>query len=85
MLKLYKALEIKALSDKTSGVETAKSCEVAADIANGILRLESEGLKVIREMLSNGTYYNNTHKTGQTKNEESDTMKKEEYNPNRKF
>ena len=40
MLKLYKALEIKALSDKTSGVETAKCCEVAADIANGILRLD---------------------------------------------
>jgi hypothetical protein len=43
MLRLYKALEIKALSDKTSGVETAKCCEVAADIANSILRLESEG------------------------------------------
>ena len=84
MLKLYKALENKVLDDETSGSETAKCCEVAADIANSILRLESEGLKVVREMLSNGTYYNNTHKTGQTKNDdEPDNIK--ECNPNRKF
>jgi uncharacterized protein YerC len=88
MLKLYKALEIKALSDKTSGSDVAKCCEVAADIANNILRLESEGLKVVRKMLSNGTYYNNnTHKTGQTKNDdESDNnIVEKEYNSNRKF
>jgi hypothetical protein len=82
MLTLYKGLENSVLSDKTSGTEKARCAEVAADIANSILRLESEGLKIVREMQSNGTYYNNTHKTGQTKNDESS---KEEYNPNRKF
>ncbi|HZB17227.1 MAG TPA: sigma-70 region 4 domain-containing protein [Nitrososphaeraceae archaeon] len=82
MLTLYKGLENSVLSDKTSGTEKARCAEVAADIATNILKMESEGLKIVREMLSNGTYYNNTHKTGQTKNDE---YSKEEYNPNRKF
>ena len=83
MLTLYKGLENSVLSDKTSGTEKARCAEVAADIANSILKLESEGIKIVREMLSNGTYNNNnTHKAGQTKNDE---YSKEEYNPNRKF
>ena len=82
MLTLYKGLEISVLSDKTSGTEKARCAEVAADIATSILKLESEGIKVVREMLSNGNYNNNdTHKAGQIKND--GCIK--EYNPNRKF
>jgi hypothetical protein len=42
MLTLYKALENSVLSDnKTSGTDKAKCAEVAANIANNLLRLES--------------------------------------------
>jgi hypothetical protein len=50
MLKLYKALETKALDDKTSGTETAKCCEVAANIAIDVLKLESEGIRAVKEI-----------------------------------
>jgi hypothetical protein len=50
MLKLYKALETKALDSKTSGVEIAKCCEVAANIAVDVLKMESEGIKAVREL-----------------------------------
>jgi ABC-type microcin C transport system duplicated ATPase subunit YejF len=50
MLKLYNALETKALDDKTSGVEKAKCCEVAANIAVDVLKLESEGIRAVREL-----------------------------------
>jgi Bacterial regulatory proteins, luxR family len=50
MLNLYKALETKALDDKTSGTETAKCCEVAANIAIDVLKLESEGIRAVKEL-----------------------------------
>jgi hypothetical protein len=50
MLKLYKALENKVLDDKTSGTETAKCCEVAANIAVDVLKLESEGIRAVKEL-----------------------------------
>jgi hypothetical protein len=50
MLKLYKALESKALDNKTSGVETAKCCEVAANIAIDVLKLESEGIRAVKQL-----------------------------------
>jgi hypothetical protein len=51
MLNLYKALETKVLDDKTSGTETAKCCEVAANIALDVLKLESEGIRAVKEGL----------------------------------
>ena len=89
MLKLYKALELHVLSDKTSGVEKARCAEVAANIAINVLKVESEGIRAITEIISK----NNTNKGqrgldnlgSQSKNnDESDNIKKE-YNPNRKF
>ena len=84
MLTLYKGLENSVLSHKTSGTEKARCAEVAADIAISILRMESQAIKVVREMVSNGTYNNNniSNKGIQTKNDEHS---KEEYNHNRKF
>ena len=93
MLKLYKALEIKALSDKTSGVETAKCCEVAANIAIDVLKMESEGIRSVMEIISKNN--NNTNKgqrglanlaSSKSKNDDDESYNiKEEYNPNRKF
>ncbi len=50
MLNLYKILEKKADS-KVNGNECAKCCEVAADITINVLKLESEGIKAVKEGL----------------------------------
>ena len=51
MLTLYKALENQVLSDnKTSGVEKSWCATIACDVALGILRLEAESVKAIRDI-----------------------------------
>ena len=50
MLKLYKGLETHVLSDKTSGVEKARCAEIAASIALDVLKMESEGIKAVKEL-----------------------------------
>ena len=95
LLTLYQILESKASDLKTSGNETAKCCEVAANIAIDVLKMESEEIRAVTEIISKN---NNTNKGGQRRglenlnsqlknnNDESDNnIKKEEYNPNRKF
>jgi hypothetical protein len=63
---MYKALETKVVSDKTSGTEKAKCAEVAANIAIDVLKMESEGIKAIREIISkNGNSSNNNNIKGQ--------------------
>jgi predicted transcriptional regulator len=85
MLNLYKALETNVLSDKTSGVEKARCAEIAASIALDVLKMESEGIRAVTEIISKN---NNTNKGQrylnnlQSKNDESNIK---EYNPNRKF
>jgi Homeodomain-like domain len=53
MLKLYKALEdqVTSSSKETSGTEKAKCAEVAANIAIDVLKMESEGIKAVKEGL----------------------------------
>ena len=101
MLNLYKALETKALDNKTSGVEKARCSEIAASIALNVLKMESESIKVIQEIISKNNnnsnkggggqrYLNNFHcsnSSQQSKNDGSDNIKEEgeEYDPNRKF
>ena len=51
LLKMYRILEQKALDPKTSGMETAKCCDVAASLAIDILRLEAEGIKAVKNGL----------------------------------
>jgi hypothetical protein len=88
LLTLYKALEIQVISDKTSGTEKAKCAEVAANIAIDVLKMESEGIRAVIEIIS----MNNTNKgqrglenlASQSKNDGSNNIIKE-YNPNRKF
>ena len=90
MLKLYKALEDVITTDKTSGIDKAKCAEIAANIATNILKLESEELRAIKQVLEAN---NNGIKRGQrvldnlnhqSKNDESDNITKD-YDPNRKF
>ena len=90
LLTLYKALETQVISGKTSGTEKAKCAEVAANIAIDVLKMESEGIRAVTEIISKN---NNTNKGqrglenlgSQSKNDdESDNIKKK-YNPNRKF
>ena len=50
MLKLYKGLENQVLSEKTSGVEKARCAEIAASIALDVLKMESEGLRAVKEL-----------------------------------
>ena len=90
MLTLYKILEDKAADLKVSGSETAKCCEVAANICIDLLRMESEGIRAVTEIISRNNNTNKGQRIGlenlssQSKNDESNNIKKE-YNPNRKF
>jgi IS30 family transposase len=52
MLNLYKALENSVLSENTSGIEKAKCAEIAANIAIDVLRMESEGIKAVKELVA---------------------------------
>jgi hypothetical protein len=93
MLNLYKALETKVLSDKTSGTETAKCCEVAANIAIDVLKMESEGIKAVKELglaaslaNKNTTNLNNNNNLRTDKNDiDSNDESFKECDPNRKF
>lgn len=86
LLRLYQILENKASDLKTNGNECAKCCEVAATIAIDVLKMESESLRAVTEIISKNN--NNTNKGQrylnnlQSKNDESNIK---EYNPNRKF
>lgn len=52
MLHLYKILEKKAQDPKVNGNECAKCCEVAANIAIDVLKIESEGIhKAVKDAL----------------------------------
>ena len=55
MLKLYKGLETHVLSDKTSGVEKARCAEIAASIALDVLKMESEGLRAVKQLCLSST------------------------------
>lgn len=52
MLTLYKSLEETVMSDKSSGTEKAKCAEIAANIAIDVLKLESESIKAVKELMS---------------------------------
>ena len=86
LLTLYKALENQVISDKTSGTEKAKCAEVAANIAIDVLKMESEGIRAVTEiMLKNNPNKGRRgleNQSCQSKNDESDIK---DYDPNRKF
>ena len=51
MLQLYNILEKKAEDPKVNGNECAKCCEVAANVAVEVLKMESEGIKAVKDAL----------------------------------
>ncbi len=51
LLHLYKILEKKAEDPKVNGNECAKCCEVASNIAIDVLKMESEGIKAVKDAL----------------------------------
>lgn len=63
MLTLYKSLEETVMSDKSSGTEKAKCAEIAANIVIDVLKLESESIKAVKELMSvekkKSTLFNN--------------------------
>ena len=52
LLTLYQILENKASDLKTNGNECVKCCEVAANIAIDVLKMESEGIRAVTEIIS---------------------------------
>ena len=52
MLKLYSGLEriVLTIDRNISGVEKAKCAEIAANIAIDVLKMESEGIKAVKEL-----------------------------------
>ena len=98
MLNLYKALETKMLDSKTSGLEISRCAEIASDIAHNVLKLESEGIRAIKELglakkaaavakKSNNnptTHLNNNNNNLRTDNNHDDESFKE-CNPNNQF
>ena len=52
MLTLYRGLERVVLSDNTSVIEKAKCAEIAANIAIDVLKMESEGIKAVKELVA---------------------------------
>jgi hypothetical protein len=99
MLNLYKALETKVFDDKTSGVEKARCAEIAANIALDVLKLESEGIRAVKELglsaassLANKnttttSLNNNNNNLRIDKNNDNDSNDEsfKECDPNRKF
>jgi hypothetical protein len=84
MLNLYKILESKASDLKTSGTETAKCAEVAANIALDVLKMESEGIRAVRELGLSATVKNNALNNLRNYDNDIDEPYKE-CDPNRKF
>jgi DNA-binding transcriptional regulator LsrR (DeoR family) len=62
LLTLYKALETQVISEKTSGTEKAKCAEVAANIAIDVLKMESEGIRAVTEIISKNNNTNKGHR-----------------------
>lgn len=98
MLTLYKSLETTVMSDKSSGSEKAKCAEVAANICIDVLKLESEGIKAVKELINmekkNNTLINknsrSTHSSNNNNTEnngyENQSIQEQEYDDdNRKF
>ena len=94
MLKLYRALEDKVTSDKTTAVEKVRCAEVAANIAIDVLKMESEGIRAVRELGFSATVVNkntttnllnNNNNNLRTDNDNDIDEPIKECDPDRKF
>ena len=86
MLTLYKALENQVISDnKISGIEKAKCAEVAANIAKDVLKMESEGIKAVKELASKNVQGKNILNNLRSRSNNDESKIQNDYDPNRKF
>ena len=90
MLTLYKALETQVISQNTSGIEKARCAEIAANIAIDVLKMESEGIKKVKDLAAKNVQgkniLDNLHRSHQSTNGCNDDVSNiKEYDPNRKF
>ena len=96
---MYKALEnqVTWTADKTSRCRKSQMCWNCCNIEIDVIILESEGIKIICEIISNGNYNNSSNKgqrvldnlpsgnSPQFIHRYEDQSDIKEYNPNRKF
>ena len=80
LLTLYKALEHKVISDKTSGTDKSRCAEIAANIAIDVLKMESEGIKAVKDLATKNVQVKNL-----LDNLNNHQSKNGKYDPNRKF
>jgi hypothetical protein len=97
LLKLYRSLESKVGDPEISASDSAKCADVAAGIAINVIKLESEGVRFIKQLgvaestaesaitAKKNALNNNLRNSDNDNDDESDNNIKNEYNPNRKF
>jgi hypothetical protein len=98
LLKLYRCLEDKVTDPETGPSDTARCADTAADIAIQIIKLESEGIRAVKELglvekaaavankntTTSSLNNNNNLRTDKNDNDGNDESFKE-CDPNRKF
>ncbi len=83
ILRLYKSLEDQVISDKTTALEKCKCAEIAANIAINVLKMESEGIKAVKELVAKkDNALNNLRNDNEIIN---NSHQEQEENDNRKF
>jgi hypothetical protein len=80
MLTLYKALEDQVTSAEASGTDKAKCVEIAANIAIDVLKMESEGIKAVKDLASKNVQGKNI-----LENLHNPSNINKDYDSNRKF
>ena len=101
MLKLFANLEkvVSSRNPQVTGHEKAKCAEIAANIAIDVLKMESEGIKAVQDLISiekknntlisknsRSTHSSNDNKNTENNGYENESIQEQEYdNDNRKF
>jgi Bacterial regulatory proteins, luxR family len=97
LLTLYRSLENIVKDPETSGNDCAKAANIAAGIAINVIKLESEGLRAVKELAAkkNNTLLNNNLRdddndgrgpdTNNWQHHHQQTHQEQEENDNRKF
>jgi hypothetical protein len=93
LLKLYRCLESKVTDPETGPSDTARCADVAASIAINVIKLESEGIRAVKELglaekaaavttakKSNNFNLNNNNNLRTDKNDNDNDSSDESYN-----
>jgi hypothetical protein len=86
LLKLYKSLEDKVVDPEASCSDIVKCADVAAGIATSVIKLESEGIRAVKELSRNVVNQNTFTALNKLRNDNNDSDESsKECDPNRKF